>query len=1120
MKRQKFSIILALVLLMAQAATLNAATHPVANSAQLSAALSTCASGDVIQLTANITHNTGISIIDKIVTISLNSFSLTVDCSDEYGLRVHNNGELRLTGWSASAKFNVKGRLGVSAVSGGKAAVSNATGTYGNGVYATGAGTTVVVLDKAISETAGVGVEASAGAFVSVEEAEGPRSGVYATGTGSKVSVRNTKSTGGSAQNYGAFGGDGAEVIVVGDATASISFGSGRMYGAYATGAGTKLSVGGNVTSTGNSDTYGAYAMYGAELTVSGNITASAGTFSAVGVFADGAGTKVTVGGNVTSTGATNSGTYGVRAWNGAEVSVAKDVTGSYCGLDADSGAEVSVTGDVTGGSYGVRATGANTKVTVDGTVSGTYYIRCGSITKTISDHEPTSTKSGYLEYTDGSAKVWVRIVIIPKTVTFTTISQTVAQGGAANYNITTSGMANGSPTCSTQWYSNAAGTTSTSAPAGISNIAYTISGNSTTKSIATGLTTPPGTYYFRETIDGVQSSNVATLIVTAKTVTFTTISQTVAQGGTANYNITTSGIPNGSPTCSTHWYSNAAGTTSTSAPANIANIDYTISGNSTTKSIMTFLTTHPGTYYFREEIDGVLSSNVATLVVTLAPPFIITQPVDVTVTQAETATFTVVATGTADLTFQWQIYMAYPSPGRWQNLPGGIHHTGQDTPTLSVHNPTSDGRYRCRVTNAAGYTDSNEARLTVSGIISVTGISFVPTTATAGTPLTLSGIISPLEATNRTIVWTVKDAGTTGATIAAGTNILNTTAAGVVVVRATIVNGISATSDYVQDNTITVAAGASVAVTGVTLSATTLSGTVGGSANLAATVQPANATDKTVTWSTSDAAVATVSSSGLVNYVGAGSATITATTQDGGKTATCAVTVTGGALVPTYALTVVGGTGDGNYQAGTIVPVTADAPAAGKEFDRWTTSAGGSFSNINQPSATFTMPANAVTVTATYRDLPPTPIYYTVAFNADGGAPAPASQTVAAGNKAAEPTPPTKNGHLFAGWYDGAYHWNFAADVVNSNLTLTARWDIDTGNDAIGQPTLKAWTVGGALYATGLTAGAPLSVYSLTGIQIYSGVALDAETQRIASLPARGVYIVTDGKTVVKVVN
>ena len=88
---------------------------------------------------------------------------------------------------------------------------------------------------------------------------------------------------------------------------------------------------------------------------------------------------------------------------------------------------------------------------------------------------------------------------------------------------------------------------------------------------------------------------------------------------------------------------------------------------------------------------------------------------------------------------------------------------------------------------------------------------------------------------------------------------------------------------------------GSVISVTGVTLAPTTLSLEVGQASTLTATVLPANATNKTVSWSSSNSAVAAVNASGTVIGVSAGSATITATTADGGKTATCAVTVTGG---------------------------------------------------------------------------------------------------------------------------------------------------------------------------------------------------------------------------------
>ena len=82
------------------------------------------------------------------------------------------------------------------------------------------------------------------------------------------------------------------------------------------------------------------------------------------------------------------------------------------------------------------------------------------------------------------------------------------------------------------------------------------------------------------------------------------------------------------------------------------------------------------------------------------------------------------------------------------------------------------------------------------------------------------------------------------------------------------------------------------VAVTGVTLSQNSANLTVGGSTvTLTETVAPVDATDKTVTWSSSDTSVATVSD-GVITAVDYGTATITVTTNDGGFTATCSISV------------------------------------------------------------------------------------------------------------------------------------------------------------------------------------------------------------------------------------
>ena len=81
------------------------------------------------------------------------------------------------------------------------------------------------------------------------------------------------------------------------------------------------------------------------------------------------------------------------------------------------------------------------------------------------------------------------------------------------------------------------------------------------------------------------------------------------------------------------------------------------------------------------------------------------------------------------------------------------------------------------------------------------------------------------------------------------------------------------------------------VAVTGVSLNASSGELTVNGQTTLTATVVPANATNKTVTWTSSAPAVATVVN-GVVTALSAGTAVITATTEDGGFTATYSLTV------------------------------------------------------------------------------------------------------------------------------------------------------------------------------------------------------------------------------------
>lgn len=169
---------------------------------------------------------------------------------------------------------------------------------------------------------------------------------------------------------------------------------------------------------------------------------------------------------------------------------------------------------------------------------------------------------------------------------------------------------------------------------------------------------------------------------------------------------------------------------------------------------------------------------------------------------------------------------------------------------------------------------------------ISVTGVNLDKTALAldTGKTGTLSATVSPSNATNKAVSWssdntdvaTVDSSGKVTAIKAGTAKITIKTADGSKTAVCTVT---------VKDPV--------VPVTGVTLDKTELSVEEGASGQLAATVAPSNATDKTVTWKSSNDAIATVDQNGKVTGVKAGTCNIVATTKDGAKTAECAVTVT-----------------------------------------------------------------------------------------------------------------------------------------------------------------------------------------------------------------------------------
>ena len=174
-------------------------------------------------------------------------------------------------------------------------------------------------------------------------------------------------------------------------------------------------------------------------------------------------------------------------------------------------------------------------------------------------------------------------------------------------------------------------------------------------------------------------------------------------------------------------------------------------------------------------------------------------------------------------------------------------------------------------------------ATCAVTVTIPVTGVSLNKTELTlpAGSTETLIATVTPDNATNKNVTWSSSNPAV--ATVDSNGKV-TAVSAGTATITVTTVDG---------GKTATCAVTVTIPVTGVSLNKTELTLPAGSTETLIATITPADATNKNVTWSSSNTAVATVGNDGKVTAVSAGTATITVTTEDGGKTATCAVTVT-----------------------------------------------------------------------------------------------------------------------------------------------------------------------------------------------------------------------------------
>jgi uncharacterized protein YjdB len=183
--------------------------------------------------------------------------------------------------------------------------------------------------------------------------------------------------------------------------------------------------------------------------------------------------------------------------------------------------------------------------------------------------------------------------------------------------------------------------------------------------------------------------------------------------------------------------------------------------------------------------------------------------------------------------------------------------------------------------TTTNGLTDT----ITVTvAIAAVSGVDLAPSSAALTNPTStvqLTATVLPTNAGNKNVTWSSNNPAV--ATVNSAGLVSALTAGSATITVTTVSNGFTDTCVV----TVTV-----VAVSGVDVTPSAVTTYPGATTQLVAAVLPSNSWNKSLSWLSSDNTKATVNSSGLVTGVALGSATITATTTDGGFTDTSAVTI------------------------------------------------------------------------------------------------------------------------------------------------------------------------------------------------------------------------------------
>ena len=191
--------------------------------------------------------------------------------------------------------------------------------------------------------------------------------------------------------------------------------------------------------------------------------------------------------------------------------------------------------------------------------------------------------------------------------------------------------------------------------------------------------------------------------------------------------------------------------------------------------------------------------------------------------------------------------------------------------------------------TEDGSFTATCEITVKISQTVAVNGVTISQDTArltAEGAVIQLSASVSPENATNKEVTWSTSNPE--AATVDEN-GLVTAVADGDAVITVTTVEG-----GFTDECTVNVEiAEEPVSVSGITVNQSSVTLTeVGKSTQLVAFVLPENASNKKVTWTSSDDKIAVVDETGLVTAAGEGNATVTAVTEDGGFTAQCEVKV------------------------------------------------------------------------------------------------------------------------------------------------------------------------------------------------------------------------------------